>query len=77
MTTTIWILIDENENVIATAQENGEDMADLYENQIGGEGHLARRVVKLTLNIDAPKPLELSATVPNDAEGELALTVGY
>jgi len=76
MTATIWILIDENENVVATAQDDACDMEQLYEDQIGGECHLARRVVKLTLDIEAPKPLELSATVPADAKGELTLTVG-
>jgi hypothetical protein len=70
----IWLMVDENGNAVATADE-AATLASLYDEVVGEDSAIARRIVKLTLKIDAPKPIELSATIPNDASGEIALTV--
>jgi hypothetical protein len=57
---TVWVLVDENGDV-AVSQDADELQA---------EPGLATRLVKVTLNVPKPKPVELVATV--EAEPETA-----
>jgi hypothetical protein len=65
----VYLMIDENGDYVVCADES--DLAEKYDDEIGGGADLARRIVKVMLTIPVPKTLVLTATlpdVPNDAK---------
>jgi hypothetical protein len=69
----VFVMLDENGDYVVA--DNGDSLDEKYAEE-HGETNLARRVVKLNLKIQLPEIVEVSATIPADAAGEVALTVG-
>lgn len=72
----VFVMVDEDGNAVATLGDGDsrENLADLYDEQIGAGTEVARRVVKVVLTVPIPEPVVLSAELPADKE-TLALTV--
>lgn len=70
----VWVLVDENGDAVADV--NPEHLRDEYEADVGDlEPQMARRVVKITVRIPKPRPVELVAVIgdePQTAEVVLA-----
>lgn len=58
----IWIAIDADGNRVVTTDK--DLLGDQWEHDVGGtmEG---TRLIKVTLQVQLPKPLEITATVPD------------
>jgi hypothetical protein len=70
----VWVLVDSDGN--AVAHTDRDSIAELYDEQIGGESAMARRLVKLSLKIPVPAEVALTGTVPDDGSpAVLALSV--
>ncbi len=67
----IWLLCDENGNYVVAA--SSDDLANKYEEEIGGGHELARRVVQVKVKVPVPSYVTLTGTAP--AEGEATLEV--
>jgi hypothetical protein len=67
----VYVVIDENGDVIAT--HDADKIGDLWEECVGPpDASACRRIVKVTLTIPTPKPIEMAATVAAEpAAGEL------
>ncbi len=69
----IWVVVDENGDYAIS--KDRDDLHDAYESDINGNTDLARRVIRVRLNMPLPKPLEISGTVPSESEAGVVLTV--
>ncbi len=71
----VWVMVDEDGDAVATVGErdSSENLSDLFDENIGGASDIARRVIKVVLNVPLPAPVTLKADVP--AEGEAVLSV--
>lgn len=61
----VWVLVDENGDYVAS--HDADALADLYEEAIGGNAGVARRLVKVALKVPEFRPIEVSGTVPEVA----------
>ena len=70
----IWAMVNEDGEYVASHDE--DSLGDFYADSIGGTPRNCR-TVKLTLYVSLPRGVEVSAELPDDADGEteLALTV--
>jgi hypothetical protein len=60
---TVWVLVDENGDAVSDCDPS--HLKDEYEADIGElDPATATRLVKVTLRIPKPKPIELAGTVP-------------
>lgn len=66
----LWVLVDEDGNHVA--HHDVDQLADLYDEAIGGDAGKARRVVKVTLSVPMPEVTELTGVVPELAPVEAA-----
>jgi hypothetical protein len=69
----VFVMLDENGDYVVA--DSWYTLGEAY-TEVHGEADLARRVVKMTLKIQLPEIVEVSATISADAAGEVALTVG-
>ena len=68
----VWVVVDENGDYSAGASE--EQASENYESEIGGGDTYSKRRIKIKLSVPKPRPLELSATVPDEShEGTLVV----
>ena len=67
----VWILVDENGDYVCCV--NRDELKNKHDEDVGGlDDGLATRIVKVSLAVPTPKPVELSATVAEEpAAGEL------
>ena len=65
----VWVLVDENGDHAATA--NADNLADVYDSEVGGGSELAKRKVHVVLTVPVPEPAELRGTVPAEGAAEL------
>lgn len=69
-TVEIWVLVDETGHYVAHTDRDA--LEERYEEEIGRTSGEATRVLKLTVNVPTPKPVELTAEVGAEAGvGEL------
>jgi hypothetical protein len=70
----IWAMVNEDGEYVASHDE--DSLTELYDDSIGGTPRNCR-TVKLTLTVSLPRGVEVSAELPDDANGEteLALSV--
>ncbi len=67
----VYVLVDSDGNYACSPDK--DNLADLYDEEVGNGAEFARRVLKLTVAVAVPEFVTLSGTAP--AEGEAALTV--
>jgi hypothetical protein len=68
----VWVLVDADGDY--GVGREADAASQNYADDVGGtEGN--RRMVKLTLTIPLPKPMELVATIPEEEPGEAELKV--
>lgn len=73
-TVEVWVLVDAAGEVVAGTSE--EQAAERYGEEVGELAAAAGfRMVKLTLTVPLPKPIEITATVA-DAEEVATVAVG-
>jgi hypothetical protein len=60
----VSVLVDEDGNAVAAC--DASTLGELYDDQIGSEASLARRVVTIKLMVEVSPAVVLSATVPAD-----------
>jgi hypothetical protein len=69
-TVEVWVCVDEDGSYVAHTDKDA--LEERYEEEVGRTSGAATRVVKVTLNVPTPKPVELAATVSAEPEtGEL------
>lgn len=67
----VWVVVDENgDYVVDTASDSAEEK---YGDDIGRTG-IATRMVKVTLKVPYPKPIEVTAELPEESS-EVAVAV--
>ena len=59
----IWVLVDECGSYVCS--HDADNLDTLYDEHVGENSAVARRVVKVSLKVPAIKPLELSGEVPD------------
>jgi len=65
----VWVMIDSDGDYAVAKTE--DDACELFESDTGGSG--ARRLVKLTVKVPLPKPLEATGVVVEpDERAEIA-----
>ncbi len=69
----VWVVVDGPGDYGVGKDE--EAATENYREDIGDSAG-PMRVVKMTLKVPLPKIMEVTGTVPEDAEGEIALAVG-
>ena len=69
-----FLMIDEDGDFVIAKDKDG--LGEVYENEVTADNGLARRIVKLSLNVAPPKPLTVTGDVPENASGKVALTIG-
>ena len=57
-----FLLIDADGGYVITHDES--NLADLYDNEIGSDAGVTRRVIKLKLTVPLPRPIEAAAAIP-------------
>ena len=62
----IYLLIDENGDYVVAKDTDG--LGDAYDQEIGGDSSVAKRVVKVTVAASLPKTAELACSVPDEPE---------
>lgn len=67
----VWVLVDENGDYVATTDES--DLTERWEEVIGNQC-IGSRVMKITLKVEKPRTVELTADVPLPAE-KVTMTV--
>jgi hypothetical protein len=60
----VWVIVDENGDYVAT--EDRESLQVIYADNIGASCDRARRIIKVTLQVELPKPETLALKVPAD-----------
>lgn len=66
----VWVMVDEDGSYMA--HEDRDALAERYKDEMSDDPTIARRMVKVTLNVPKPAPVELVATVAEEpATGEL------
>jgi hypothetical protein len=60
----ISVLVDENGDAVAAC--DASTLGELYENDIGNDPALARRIVTIKLSVEVSPAVVLSAVVPAD-----------
>jgi hypothetical protein len=68
----VWVMVNENGEYEVGCDE--DEVGERYSDNIND--NLARRAVKVILTVPMPKPVTMRGTVPAEAEGEFALSVG-
>lgn len=68
----VFILIDEDGDFVAHADESA--LGQMYREEVGGDPALARRIIKLKLNVPLPKMIEVPTI--NVPEETLTVQVG-
>lgn len=69
VTVEVWVMVGEDGQY--TAHTDPDALRERFEDECAGAG-LATRVMKLTVQVPAPKPVELEATIEPETEtGEL------
>jgi hypothetical protein len=68
----VWVLVDENGDAVADVDQG--TLAERYEDAIGADPSVARRVIRVVLTVPLPVTAELRGTVPAElAIGELVI----
>jgi hypothetical protein len=67
----VWVVVDQNGDFDCGA--DADNASERYGDSIGGD-LAGSRVVKMTLQIEMPEPLTISATLPA-REGKVSMTV--
>jgi hypothetical protein len=66
----VWVVVDEDGNYVAHTDRDA--LEERYEDEVGRTSGGATRVLKLSVKVPLPKPVELSAEVGEEAAaGEL------
>ena len=67
----VFVVVDENGDYAVA--KDADELGTAYDNDIGGDTGLARRVLKLTVSVPLPQTVESAARRPR--KGKPALTV--
>ncbi len=66
----VWVLVDENGDIVAS--HDGDQLSEIYDNEIGQDSDVARRIVKIKIRVPKPRAVEATVTVPPEPEGVAA-----
>lgn len=68
----VWVLVDEDGTYLC--HEDREQLSERYKDEQTDDATTARRMVKVTLQVPKPRPVEVVATVAEESE-EVAVSV--
>ena len=69
----VWVLVDADGNYVAS--DDAGHLGERYDDTIGNSADMARRVVRITVRIPTPAPLQVSVDVPAE-QGSVSVKVG-
>lgn len=61
----VWVMVDEEGNYVATT--SSDELSEAYDSHEDSDANLGSRVIKITLKVPLPTPIEITATVLADS----------